>query len=180
MSLFDADRQVSDLSHAPVKVGHQDAFAGVNLPRLVAGGNSQIAVGALPVDARNTSPVKDVSGFGNVPEISDSVVRPVTVDVVNYLGRILSVIKKPSYAMSKVMLVLDRDCDVPARAATPSNLSGSLVADDAGISLVDVKLVGNLWNRFNVSSHVESPLNVVRGLVTAITSTPILPQEVAA
>ena len=178
--MFDTDRQISNHSHPTMEVGHQDALASIDQLASVMGLHVEVLPVPVEADAPDSRPVEDVLSFGNATKVSDAIVGLVAVDVVKDAVRVLSVIQEPRNAVGKEVAPIDGKCGVSGWPQAPSFFAGSLAENYSGVRVIGEKIVSNLWNRFNASSHVESPLNVVRGLVTAITSTPILSQGVAA
>ena len=151
-------------SHIAMEMGQQDALAGVMI--LSAKGNNPFLLGFDPVYA-SLAAVQFVCGVADVAKIAKTVIRAVTVDVVDYL-RLLAVGKKPCKSVDKIGLIVDSN----------SQVSIALFIDFATRYFACVGVVLNdIAHRIrnNFDSHAESPLSVVRGLVVGATSTPILP-----
>jgi hypothetical protein len=124
---------------------------------------------ATKINAALESAVEFVLLRSDVTKIAPSVVGSISVDMVNFNG-LLSGHQKVSDTVGKKPVVINRYLKVS------SILNGSAFSPKLARFGV---IFEDFFNRvgYKFRSHVESPLSVVRGLVTAITSTPILTQR---
>lgn len=124
---------------------------------------------ATKINAAFESAVEFVLLRSDVTKIAPSVVGPISVDVVNLNG-LLSGHQKVSDTVGKVDAVSVAKSDIAIVSAipnTPEKISRFGIVNDL--------IADGFWYKFR--SHSVLPHVVVRGLVTAITSTPILPQR---
>jgi hypothetical protein len=124
---------------------------------------------ATKINAAFKSAVQAVLGSSDVTKIAPSIVGPISVDMVNLNG-LLSGHQKVGDTVSKVNVASVAKSEIAPRlfsSNTPEKISRFGIVNDL--------IADGFWYKFR--SHVESPLSVVRGLVTAITSTPILTQR---
>jgi hypothetical protein len=125
---------------------------------------------ATKINAAFKSAVKFVLLRSDIAKIAPAIIRSLSVDMVDLYG-LLSRHQKVSNAVSEKHASLVAKGSVPvaivSRPDSPKKISGFWVVNN---------LVANrIWYKFR--SHFVLPHNLVRGLVTAITSTPILPQN---
>ena len=146
---------------APVMC-QQDALALVNAPVCVV--RNPLSVG--PADA--PAPIVSRISFAiDITEVAKTVIRAITVDVVNVLG-LFTVNKEPRKPMNVVSLIVNRNLIVPSLG-----FGGLAARYFACVGVVLNDIAHRIRNNFD--SHAELPLSVVRGLVVSATSTPILP-----
>ena len=164
---------ISTFSHDAGMPGQQDVVAGVYSFGSVRCKN----LFALPVDASRAPLVKAIQHVIYVAQVGYSVVGSIVVDVVNNV-RLFAMNKIPSKPMGKVGNAAAPNDNVPKPPLCAGNGAylGSVIVSNPSeqprIGIVIKDIADRVWN--NLWSHVESPLSVVRGLVTAITSAPIL------
>ena len=110
--------------------------------------------------------------FGDRSEVFNPVVARNTIDVVNYLWRFLVVKELPSNSMSKVIRSINPYSQMTARVSIYSRLFRSGVSYISRFCVVLKDSVNGLWDNF--CSHFKLPLDLVRGVGTAIPTTPII------
>jgi hypothetical protein len=124
---------------------------------------------ATKINAALESAVELVLLRSDVTKIAPSVVGPISVDVVNLNG-LLSGHQKVSDTVGKVDATSVAKCEIAVGVVgsnTPEKISRFGIVNDL--------IADGFWYKFR--SHIVLPHGLVRGLVTAITSTPILPQR---
>jgi hypothetical protein len=115
------------------------------------------------------------------PNLRPSIISMVVMFVVNVSRGLFACHQKISNAMSVILLPAPLQGSVPASVDASSDLSNAAFVsrfDPNQITRIRTVLqdfTDRFWYKFR--SHVESPLSVVRGLVAATTSTPILTQR---
>ena len=114
-----------------------------------------------------------VQGAGGTSEVGHSVVQPLSIDVVKHGRGLLPVVEEPSKAVGENLLPSEGDVPVAVFGDT-----ASFTADDGiPVNLFDPSktardgtvlkvLAGFLWD--NLVSHFKLPLDLVRGVGTAI------------
>jgi hypothetical protein len=129
-----------------------------------------------------STPVDGVALEADGSQVCNPVICLVSVDVVKDIGRLFSVVKKPSDAVSKVGRFTKSDSPVPT-VKRPSNIACPDILVDPNkppnitrLWAVAQYFTSTLWN--NLCSHFESPLNLVRGAVAPTTVTPIISRSV--
>ena len=128
---------------------------------------------AVPSDSLDASSVVVVQGAGGASEVGHSVVQPLSIDVVKHGRGLLPVVEEPSKAVGENLLPSEGDVPVAVFGDT-----ASFTADDGiPVNLFDPSktardgtvlkvLTGFLWD--NLFSHFKVPLDLVRGVGTAI------------
>ena len=125
---------------------------------------------ATKINAALKSAVQAVLGSSDVTEIAPSVVCPISVDMVNFNG-LLSGHQKVSDTVGKIDFAFVAKSDIArrvSRANTPKKIPCFGIVNDL--------IADGFWYKFRSHSDT-SYVGLVRGLVTAITSTPTLTQR---
>ena len=134
---------------------------------------------SAPSDSLDASSVVVVQGGGGTSEVGHSVVQPLSIDVVNLGGGLLPVMEEPCESMGEDLLALEGDVSV----SVLGDSTGFTADDGISVDLFDPSesarrgavfkvLTGFSWD--NGVSHSVSPHVVVRGVGTAIPTTPII------
>ena len=160
--------------HIPVEVGKHDALARVDA---VASDICSPSASLPSNSSRRLLPVEAVLLVRDVSQVAKAVVHAVAVNVVNNI-RLFAVSKKPSKAMRHVTapLVVDSEVSVAVIDANRSDLTAASFCNSAynpSFRVIGEVFYRRFWD--TVESHIKPPFDVVRGLGTAIPSTPILP-----
>ena len=183
LQMLKTNRIVRNLSHAPTEVGNQDVFAAVKCFVFVGGLSNPdsspiFSATPRPVNAFWRCLVKVVLSNSYAPKVCYSIIGGVMVDVINYM-RLFAVNEKPSNPVGVETLALKTDRNVAVSRWRSSKIShldsvrrSSYPSKQARIGIVVKEIADRFWN--NLCSHIAPPCGLVRGLVTAITSTPIL------
>jgi hypothetical protein len=108
----------AEVMNAPTNVDLSDEFVE---PLFVM----DALVSARIVDADSRIP--GVFAIGCDPEISEAVVGPIAVDVINMPNRPLARDVEPSQTMRHVEMTVDLDMPVPARLSAPRNITGRCI-----------------------------------------------------
>ena len=134
---------------------------------------------AAPSDSLDAGSVVVVQGGGGTSEVGHSVVQPLSIDVVNLGWGLLPVMEEPSKSVGENLLPSKSNVSVSVLGD-----SASFTADDGiPVDLFDPNksarrgavfkvLAGLSWD--NGVSHFKLPLDLVRGVGTAIPTTPII------
>jgi hypothetical protein len=166
--------------------GFKEVFAAVQVHSLIVRLNAGIPIPVF-LQGYATNSVFLPSLIGSVvrgvrrAKVAPFVVASAVINMVNHFWRLLSGHKKVSNAVRKITFAL------PLYFYVPLIIWGSCYRSSLASALRKFpNKIARIWtvlqdftDRFGYKfrSHVESPLSVVRGLVTAITSTPILTQR---
>ena len=171
-------------SHDAMKPGKQYALAVVDHALPIS--RCPIAVGhafdalRLEGDAHSAGQVQTIKRCIDVAKVGYSIISTIMVDVVNHI-RLFAVDKEPSKSVRMIIdsiyfnAHISRAVNAARGLAYPRFMVRPSAYENARIGIV-IKDISNRV-RDNLCSHAELPLSVVRGLVTAITSTPILPRN---
>ena len=160
--------------HVSMEVGKHDALARVDA---VASDICSPSASLPSNPPRRLFPVEAVLFVRDVSQVAKAVVHAVAVNVVNNI-RLFAVSKKPSEAMRSITapLVVDPQVSVADVDANRPDLTAESFCNSAynpSFRVIGEVFYRRFWD--TVESHIKPPFDVVRGLGTAIPSTPILP-----
>ena len=149
-----------------------------------------IELGELPVKSDHGSPlvtvlvhtlrgfVHGVEASGRLSQIANSVVQRILIDVVNQCRGLFTVVDKPSHSVGLISAPLVADVNATNRVngtGRTSSLSSSggidLPSKLPSIRVVDKTFCKLVWDNFR--SHFKLPLDLVRGVGTAIPAPPL-------
>jgi len=144
-----------------------------------------VEVDELAIDANHGSPhpavlvhtlggfVHGVDGSGRLSQIANSVVQRVLVDMVDQGRRLFTVVNLPRNAVSQIsaMFVADVPAATGVDATRRTSYLGASRGSDSPSKFTAFRVVAkaiaeSLWDNFH--SHFKSPLDLVRGVGTAI------------
>ena len=171
---------IRSFSHDAAKPSRSDVGSNVQRSLFVVSVNiaSPTRLVAVPINFLSRLLIKLVHRVVDSAKIAQSVIASVMVNVVNHF-RLTTVCQKPCQPVSKVLPVVVGNLNV----ATFADRSGTTPRLDASTSIDKPDQISrfrivaqDITNRFRdtFASHIKPPFDVVRGLRTAILSTPIL------
>jgi len=152
-----------------------------NPVRLTTSALSRLSYG----DAFSVICVKSIANSVAFSKIFNSIVSSVSIYVINYCGRLLAVIQKPSKAMRKIISTIKSNnsvsgffCDASSNIAFVDSPSGlNKPSKVTRVGAIGQHFTNFLWNNL-ASQHDTSRIVLVRGLTAATVSTPIISRSV--
>ena len=152
-----------------------------NPVRLTTSALSRLSYG----DAFSVICVNSVANSVAFSKIFNSIVSSVSIYVIDYCGRLLSVMQKPSNSVRKIISTIKSNnsvsgffCDASSNITffdLPCGLSKPPKV--TRVRAIAQHFANFLWNNL-ASQHDTSSIVLVRGLTAATVSTPIIPRSV--
>ena len=160
------ERGISPFSHNPSEPCGDNILSCVQMPIGIGGGEICIsAFSESPV--RLPSLIKHIGSVIRNSKIADSVVRPISIQVVNFRGWISSIMQEPRQPVSQIVLAAGLNRDVPISVDSSSGITNSHPgsidgpSNDSGISAIIKAFFDGFWD--NCKIHFKLPLDLARG-----------------